>query len=173
VVWDAWRRGKYPTYDPDQHLHLFRGRVIRLGAYGDPAAVPPSVWRGILSVASGWTGYTHAWRDCDPAYREWCMASCETATQTRQAWERGWRTYRVHLPGEDPLAGEFVCPASAEAGKRLTCQECKACDGALPGGRHVSPTIAAHGLPWKIKAYAATVARSEEQDRARGLVSLL
>ena len=42
-------------------------------------------------------------------------------------------------------SGEFVCPASAEAGKRLTCAQCRACNGAKRGGRNVSPAIIWHG----------------------------
>ena len=59
---------------------------------------------------------------------------------------------------EQPIdAGEFVCPASAEAGKRKTCAECKACSGAKLGGRNASPVIVVHGLDWKTKKYRDTL----------------
>lgn len=44
---------------------LVAGRSVRLGAYGDPAAVPVEVWQAVLRGAAGWVGYTHAWRTCD------------------------------------------------------------------------------------------------------------
>ena len=57
----------------------------------------------------------------------------------------GWRTFRVSLdPERDPLRkGEALCPASAEAGKKLTCAQCLACGGA--DGRRSSIYIPAHG----------------------------
>lgn len=39
-----------------------RGRYVRLGTYGDPAAVPVYVWHALLSLSTGHTGYTHQWR---------------------------------------------------------------------------------------------------------------
>jgi hypothetical protein len=63
AVWEAWRqRGSYVSFDAAQHLQLFRGGMVRLGSYGDPCAVPYSVWSPVVRVASGRTGYTHAWQ---------------------------------------------------------------------------------------------------------------
>jgi hypothetical protein len=41
----------------------------------------------------------------------------------------------------------MVCPASEEAGKRLTCDDCGACSGGEPP--KVSVAIIAHGTNWK------------------------
>lgn len=35
---------------------------VRLGAYGDPAAVPTRVWAELLRYVKQWTGYTHQWK---------------------------------------------------------------------------------------------------------------
>ena len=57
----------------------------------------------------------------------------------------GWRTFRVAMPGHiDRLPKEAVCPASAEAGKKLSCETCRACDGAGTGKKG-SVVIKAHG----------------------------
>jgi hypothetical protein len=125
---------------------------VRLGAYGDPAAVPSRVWDKILSVAGGWTGYTHQWRGCDPRLMRYVMASCETAEDVATARRAGYRTFRVLLPGEPLLHGEFACPASAEAGKRRTCETCGACDGAKQGS-NASPAIIVHGWKGKVRHY--------------------
>jgi hypothetical protein len=155
AIWNAFRAGTYPEFDPSEHLELFRGRLVRLGAYGDPAAVPISVWETICRVSKHWTGYTHAWRTCDPGYARLCMASVETVEARREALSLGYRTFRVRLPEQEIELGEFSCPASEEAGKRRTCAECKACSGASrPGSeRQVSPVIIVHGLKWKISRY--------------------
>jgi hypothetical protein len=56
----------------------------------------------------------------------------------------GWRTFRVAMPGDlARMPVESICPASAEAGKKLTCAQCLACSGAT--GRRGSIVIAAHG----------------------------
>jgi hypothetical protein len=164
AVYKALHLGTYPTFHPPKHLHYFRGRHVRLGSYGDPAAVPFRVWSLITGVVDGWTGYTHQWRTCDRRYAQVCMASCETASDARLAWEMGYRTFRVRLASQPVEAGEFVCPASAEAGKRLTCSDCQACSGAKEGGKNVSPTIIFHGPDnavgrWMLKGYEGVMAR--------------
>lgn len=141
AVYRAAKRGTYPTF----HLHLFKNRTIRFGAYGDPAAVPLRVWDLLAGVAKGWLGYTHQWRVCDHRYSRYCMASVETPLQREQAVGMGWRTFRVRLDSQPVGEGEFICPASEEAGKRLTCEECGACWGSREGGRNASPVIVFHG----------------------------
>ena len=151
-VYKAYRLGSYRTYSRADHLSLFAGRKIRLGAYGDPAAVPVRVWREILSVADGWTGYTHQWRrQSAQPLRAWCMASCDSDADRAEAQAKGWRTFRVMRSTESLGTGEFSCPASEEAGKRLTCSECMACGGG--DSRKVSPAIYVHGLDWKKTKY--------------------
>jgi hypothetical protein len=155
AIWQADRRGNYPRFGPRQHLDLFRGRWIRLGSYGDPAAVPLAVWDQVCAVVAGWTGSTHQFRTCDRGYTRYCMASCETIADRRFALRLGYRTFRVRLP-EQPLdAGEFVCPASDEGGNRLTCAECRACSGAK-GTDNASPCIIVHEsptVPYKVRLY--------------------
>lgn len=58
------------------------------------------------------------------------MASVESTEEAAEAQALGWRTFRTTLrPDEGPARGEFVCPASAAKGKRLTCRQCAACHG--------------------------------------------
>jgi hypothetical protein len=56
---------------------------------------------------------------------------------------QGWRTFRVRTAADALQGAEFVCPASHEAGQKVTCKQCKACGGA--DGRKGSPVIIAHG----------------------------
>ena len=48
-VWNAYQRGRYavPGVDFDAALlpQLFAGLSFRIGSYGDPAAIPSSVWK--------------------------------------------------------------------------------------------------------------------------------
>ncbi len=142
-VWRAWQAGSYP-----RSRQSLAGETVRLGAYGDPAAIPPAVWSRLLAGAAGWSGYTHCWRRSLAApLRRWCMASVETVADMRAAQAAGWRTFRLSpFGGIEP--GEIVCPASAEGGRRRTCETCRACSGGSPSRRSV--TIAAHAAPSRL-----------------------
>ena len=143
-VWQRLQQGQYPVLQPAQYAGVFNGRMIRMGTYGDPAAVPISAWKPILRAAGSWIGYTHQWllQSAEPL-RKYCMASVDTAEEKAVANARGWRTYRVRLPDEHLLSKEGICPASEEADHKLTCLDCGACDGA--NGRHGNIAIILHG----------------------------
>ena len=109
----------------------FSGLMVRLGAYGDPSAVPSSVWDDVLLHSKGRTGYTHQFgvegADVRP---DLCMISADTEAEARVQWGLGNRTFRVgHTVDEMVKGHEILCPASEEAGKRTTCNECKLCIG--------------------------------------------
>lgn len=145
AIYHAFRRGSYPRISLRDATELCAGRKIRLGAYGDPAVVPIGVWHAIVKRAAGCTGYTHQWREhwCAAGLRRYVMASTETDAETTAAHELGWRTFRVRRADESLRPDEIVCPASAEAGKRLTCETCLACNGGRIGKRSVA--ILPHG----------------------------
>lgn len=125
-------------------VEAFRGRRVRFGAYGDPAAVPFEVWQGIANVAAGVTGYTHQWRTADPRFAQYCMASCDSVDEYREARRAGYRGFVVRPAGSVKPAGMVTCPASAEAGKRTVCASCMQCGG-TSNGRTATITIEAHG----------------------------
>ena len=149
-VYRKYKRGTYPALVAGAAA----GRIVRLGSYGDPAAVPIQAWRALLQDAAGWTGYTHAWRNpAASALRQYCMASVDSPTEATEAQRLGWRTFRVASGGigrslaldvaKSRMRGESLCPASAEAGRKLTCAACLACGGA--NGRRGNIMIPAHG----------------------------
>lgn len=140
AVWSAMRRGAYKA---SADWSVFRGRKIRFGTYGDPAAAPVRLWQDLAALAVGTTGYTHQWRT-NPLLRAYCMASVDTEAEALEARLSGWRTFRVAMPGDVArMETEVSCPASAEAGKKLQCADCLACSGA--NGRRGSIVIQAHG----------------------------
>ena len=65
LVWKAYRRGVYPmaTNQTDRIL-LGLNRVVRVGTYGDPAAIPSFIWDQLLTESETWMAYTHQkpWR---------------------------------------------------------------------------------------------------------------
>ncbi len=143
-VLSCFGRGGYQDVSNDPALieELGRGRMVRLGTWGDPAAVPLPVWEALLADSVGHTGYTHQWRSERLAapIRDIVMASCETVADVVKAKARGFRgTFRVLPVFELPAAAE-LCPASVEAGKVATCFGCGRCNG--QGG---DVAIVAHG----------------------------
>jgi hypothetical protein len=122
------------------------GRMVRLGTYGDPAAVPANIWRTLLAKAAGNTGYTHQWQSgkAGADIMALCMASADNAEERAAAKAAGYRTFRVRAENEALQAGEFICPASKEAGARKLCGECGACDGGM-NTRRADPVIIVHG----------------------------
>jgi len=143
-IWRSAHRGIYPTViDLNAIAALGQDRVVRLGSYGDPAAVPVAVWEALTARASAWTGYTHQWREA-PHLMALCMASADSVAEQVMAQAMGWRTFRVRTASEPVLDKEFVCPASKEAGQKTDCASCKACMGTSAKAK-ASPVIIAHG----------------------------
>ena len=138
----AFKRGAYPdAFGHDKIRAIGLGRMVRLGTYGDPAAVPNYIWESLMSACQGWTAYTHGAINPMPQH---IMTSADSATQAQAAWDRGERTFRVIKSLDQVIKGkEVICPASEEAGKRATCDTCKLCAGASVRGKSVA--IVAHG----------------------------
>ena len=123
IVWKSYKAGRY---QPGNATDMGRGRFVRLGTYGDPAAVPKYVWDSLLSQAKTWTPYTYqsAWSP------EICMQSADTYEQAQEHWAAGRRTFRVIQDLADlDKQNETLCPASKEAGRRVQCTACKLCKG--------------------------------------------
>lgn len=166
-VYKAYLNGKYPEFNMS-HLNLFKDKLVRGGAYGDPAAIDYSVWDTIFKVSSGHTAYTHAWKYCDQRIKNYCMASVDTPKQMTLAKSMGWKTFRVRRKDEPLLPGEFLCPASSEAGKRLKCETCLACKG----GEYIkqyTPVIMSHGLDWKSNRFNKMQKLMVQKKKFRGL----
>lgn len=140
-VWRTLQAGRYPV--AQDIAELGRGRAVRLGTYGDPAAVPVAVWRQLIASAVEWTGYTHQWRT-RPDLRDLVMASIDSPREAMTAWALGWRTFRVRTKDQTLAAREITCPASAESGYRTQCADCGLCKGTASPARK-SIAIIAHG----------------------------
>ena len=141
-IWKAYHRGGYDRATDPAAVD----RDLRLGAYGNPSALPVTVWDMHTEGTRAITGYDHRWRDLDPAlWSRFVMASVETPWDAVLAHSLGWRTFRVKLPEEPLLPFERGCPASEEMGKILDCQSCAQCDGTRRGSLRPSRAIDVHG----------------------------
>ncbi len=123
IVFKSFLRGVYQEGDPRT---MGRGRFVRVGTYGDPAAVPSEVWDELLAECETWTAYTHQkpWRP------DIAMQSADSYDEAKAHWAEGRRTFRVIVDlGDIDKSKETLCPASKEAGRRVQCTACKLCKG--------------------------------------------
>ncbi len=102
---------------------LGEGQDIRVGSHGDPAAVPAWVWKAFTKNARTVRGYTHRWKNAQHL-QGICRASVDTPKERAAAKRLGWMTFRVRTEDEPRERGEARCPASEEAGQRVTCETC-------------------------------------------------
>lgn len=125
AVWRKYHRGGYAEAEPADVLPRGRVRKIRLGAYGDPAALPRRVLVQLVQGWSGHTGYTHQWRHRG-ALQDLLMASTETASESYDAQRLGWRTFSTSSDSPNSIE----CPSDSHG---ITCEKCGLCDGTRSG----------------------------------------
>lgn len=146
ITWKAFQRDYYPDITGHTAIAaLGRGRKVRLGTYGDPAAVPGYIWASLLSESSGWTAYSHQSGMRGAAFMPGVMMqSADTLADAQAAWSAGNRTFRIISSAADMAKGqEILCPASKEAGYRTTCIACSLCKGSAIKAKSIA--IVAHG----------------------------
>lgn len=149
-VYRAFKSGKYDLAHIDELSELGRDQTIRLGAYGDPLAIPSHIFRALLSKAKGHTSYTHASGLLPDATLSPHMVSADNPQQAQEAHDKGLRTFRVipinqwaTMGKASLLANEILCPASKEAGSKVQCLDCGLCAGQTIKAKSIA--IPAHG----------------------------
>jgi hypothetical protein len=139
AVFNAYKRGRYVRVKPQALARILAGRKLRIGTYGDGAAAPVQLWQTLTQYTADHVGYTHQWQRAGFDHFGWSslvMASADTAAQAELAQELSYRTFRVSI-GLDKRAGEISCPASAESGKKTTCDNCMLCAGQMKAAKNI------------------------------------
>mgnify|MGYP001763928842 CR=1 FL=1 len=151
-VYKGYKNGSYTKLDLTNPVHIrhFKNRIIRLGAYGDPCAIPLSFWNDLLEKTgiTKWTGFTHAWKKREnQEYKSLLMASADNLYAANLAQKKGWRYFRVRSSEDALVAKEFECPGSKEQDYRLSCAECLSCYGTKNNLKTLAanPVIISHG----------------------------
>lgn len=161
IVYKALQRGIYAEATDtqgDNHrimLGTISGRGLRLGTWGDPAAIPKAVWEAMVHASAYHTGYTHNLKR-QPSMADLCMVSVDSQQQGAANKGQQRRTFRV-IPYDQWLTKgtkaimkhEVLCPASTEAKRpEVSCSSCKLCygtDSSRGGSKVKSVAIVAHG----------------------------
>lgn len=156
AVYGAYKRGRYVQASPEFIAQFLAEKTLRLGTYGDPAAAPVALWHALAAGAAKRVGYSHQWASIGFDVNAWStliMASADTPEQRLQANAMGLRTFRVAPVGTLPVAGEISCPASAEAGRKTTCADCRLCGGTSVKARDI--VIQDHAIGFKARRVIA------------------
>ena len=130
IVYKSFLRGVYGDMQGhSKTAELGRGRMVRLGTYGDPAAVPSYIWDSLLSDSAGHTAYSHqSGIESADVRPDLFMISADNEAQARAAWDSGARTFRIVSDYSELVSGkEIACPADT---KGVECQACGLCKGA-------------------------------------------
>lgn len=127
-IYKSYIRGRYAKFDIELHGQYLSSRKVRLGAYGDPSAVPFDIFKTITEIAQSHTGYTHqiAHKNFDKRYLSICQVSADTPKQALKYQSMGAKTFRVALPNDGLFDNEIECLADS---KGLQCVDCGLCDG--------------------------------------------
>ncbi len=136
-AWKKWVRAGKPgeNWSNEIQVKLLQKEAaygLRLGSYGDPAAVPAHVWVDLIDAIqpSKTVGYTHQWRrSIAQLLRGIVMASCDNVADTVDAHHAGWRYFVATTAVEvTSFAGTSVQCLADRSDK--TCADCGACNGA-------------------------------------------
>jgi hypothetical protein len=146
-VYRAYKRGSY-EYLSNMNKHWLYGRALRLGAYGDPAAIPVEIWSNVINDCkiSHYTGYTHQLNYKKNGFKfnkdltNFCMISADTPKQAKKIRDLGYRTFRVKTENSPIMTNEIECLSDT---KGIKCIDCGLCDGI--GKNKTSIVIDIHG----------------------------
>jgi hypothetical protein len=109
--------------------------MVRIGTYGDGAAVPDDVWDDLLSDAAGHTAYSH--NGGDP--RRY-MVSADSLGKAEDAWRSKYRTFRIVKDRHEIIKGqEIECPSD----RGVKCIDCGLCAGTSVQAKSIA--IVVHG----------------------------
>lgn len=156
ATWESWDKQGRPgeNWSDERAILALQADALthglRLGSYGDPMAVPHTVWQDLIAALHPRkvVGYTHQWRagavDPHPGvdvmpllpnaewFRSHLMASCDSAAEAAFARQLGWRYFLAVQPNTPIPERTILCPATRESNP-LTCTQCGACNGAGTG----------------------------------------
>ena len=146
TLWKQVQNGNYPLGSVELLIMWGRG-LFRIGSFGSAAAMPYEVTERLVSLHTAmpqgnrWTGYIQNW-DIPKyeAFGELCMASAPTLGRAQQAWDLGWRSFRILGEGEEPTEHEVMCPHVTD---QVMCLDCGLCNGNASGAKSI--TVPAHG----------------------------
>jgi len=141
AIYQAYKRGKYKVADTREFRNnIGRDRVVRIGSYGDGAAVPQYVWNDLVEFAKSHTAYTH--NHGDPQFY---MKSVESIQEAEWNWDNGYRTFRIDKDETEIVKSkEVLCPSE----KGVQCADCRLCGGSVIQAKSIAIPVHGSGSKW-------------------------
>ena len=141
AIYRAEQNGTIPDISKAKRM---KAGSVRLGAWGDSASVSEEIYFKIRQEVKAKyrvndrdiLDYTHNWQTSEHL-KPYAMASVEGIEEARQAWNSGWKTYRVIDNLSEVSEREILCPNIT---KRIQCRECKLCNGSQLQGKSICIT---------------------------------
>ena len=139
-IYKAYQNGSYVRLDlrKAEHRAKLVDEFLRVGAYGDEAAVPPVHIARARNACRGSVSYSHQFEQF-PEIADTAMISVDNKEQfdaVHADSDRPVRTYRMLREGEELAENEIACLYYT---KGIQCIDCRLCDGGL---RSHLPSIA-------------------------------
>jgi len=130
-VWKKYKRGGYKKPNAQERCKYLNGRRVRIGAYGDPAAMPLTLLKIIVNESADHTGYSHQLLTIDRSradeIAQYVMCSVDNKAQLAEAERRGYRAF-LTVPKGQSVEGLSVLQC-LNASQGLTCDQCRLCSG--------------------------------------------
>ena len=141
AIYNSEQKGKIKDISKAKRM---KAGSVRLGSWGDSASVSKEIYFKIRQQVKekyrvndrDILDYTHNWQTSEHL-KPFAMASVEGIEEARQAWNSGWKTYRVIDNLSDVSEREILCPNIT---KRIQCRECKLCNGSQLQGKSICIT---------------------------------
>jgi hypothetical protein len=143
-IWKSYKAGRYRKFEAWDRVGL-HNRYMRFGSYGDPVAVPISIWQNLIPRVKGYTGYTHQAFNVGMEW-DFLMGSADTDEERKELQSRGWRTFTTIESLEMMSKDEIICPATKEGGNKAVCQTCRLCNGNKSKAKSINVVV--HGANW-------------------------
>ena len=149
-IWRSYIKGLYKKTKVPQAV---KNRFVRIGAYGDMAALPEEINNKLVQYSKGHTAYTHQWKLPEAQYlKEIAVASVDSINEYRQAKKLGWQTFRIYKDS-DQLITEQRC--IAQIIENTQCLDCLKCNG---NNQDICAKI--HGAKYKINSFTEPLIQS-------------
>ena len=145
AVWRAYRDGQYLKHPVGYLQREASVRPLRIGSYGDPAAVPYAAWEKLMGYFPSHTGYTHQWRGLGKQFKGVLQASCDSREDYEEASAQGWKCFTVAPEGTRPVGLGREC---SKQKYHSTCFDCRLCNG-----RQTDVWINVHGRKSKVREH--------------------
>jgi hypothetical protein len=141
AIYTAYKKGSYRDASSKAGRNAIgSGRVVRIGSYGDGAAVPQEVWDQLVEEATSHTAYTH-----NHGNPEFYMKSVESLQEAEWNWDNGYRTFRIIRDKSEIVSNkEVLCPSD----KGVTCNDCRLCGGSAIKAKSIAIQVHGAGTKW-------------------------